>query len=234
MEMVLSLFPGADLLGKSFEREGRCIVRGPDMLTGGDVRDFHVPNDVFRGLIGGPPCLAYSRASYMQPAAIRAEHIDFIPDFVRLWEEAGRPWVVMENVPEAAAKCKTIPEEWNCVVFRDWDCGGETKRTRAFWTWPFSVPLPEMREGVPSPPVVASGYRADRFGFMGFATAEFLPGNTPMEELGRLQGFPELAAYYKRVAIPNRFVWRLLGNGVPRAMGSYVAQCLNEWQQCPV
>lgn len=39
--LVLSLFPGADLLGRAFEEVGFCVVRGPDKLWGGDVRAFH-------------------------------------------------------------------------------------------------------------------------------------------------------------------------------------------------
>ena len=34
-ELVLSLFPGIDLLGRGFEAEGFCVVRGPDLLHAG-------------------------------------------------------------------------------------------------------------------------------------------------------------------------------------------------------
>lgn len=40
-ELVLSVFPGIDGLGCGFEGEGYCVVRGPDVLWGGDVRGFH-------------------------------------------------------------------------------------------------------------------------------------------------------------------------------------------------
>lgn len=33
--LVLSLFPGFDLLGRAFEEEGFTIVRGPDKIWGG-------------------------------------------------------------------------------------------------------------------------------------------------------------------------------------------------------
>jgi hypothetical protein len=42
-DLVLSLFPGIDLLGRGFEAENFCVVRGPDILWGGDIRSFHVP-----------------------------------------------------------------------------------------------------------------------------------------------------------------------------------------------
>ena len=37
MSLVLSIFPGLDLLGMAFEREGFCVVAGPDVCWGRDV-----------------------------------------------------------------------------------------------------------------------------------------------------------------------------------------------------
>ncbi len=54
--LILSLFPGIDLLGRAFEETGFCVVRGPDLITGGDIRSFHPPAKQFAGVIGGPPC----------------------------------------------------------------------------------------------------------------------------------------------------------------------------------
>ena len=34
--LVLSLFPGADLFGEAFEKEGFCVVRGPELILGPD------------------------------------------------------------------------------------------------------------------------------------------------------------------------------------------------------
>ena len=34
---MLSLFPGIGLLDMAFEEEGFCVVRGPDLLWGGDI-----------------------------------------------------------------------------------------------------------------------------------------------------------------------------------------------------
>lgn len=61
-QLVLSLFPGIDLLGKGFEAEGFCVIRGPDLLFGGDVREFHVPANRFDAIIGCPPCPDFSKA----------------------------------------------------------------------------------------------------------------------------------------------------------------------------
>lgn len=64
MQLVLSIFPGIDLLGRAFELEGGfCLVRGPDPLWGGDIRSFHPPAGKFDGVIGGPPCQEFSPLS---------------------------------------------------------------------------------------------------------------------------------------------------------------------------
>ncbi len=54
-DLVLSLFPGLGLLDMAFEQAGFCVVRGPDVLWGGDVRRFHPPAGRFEGVIGGRP-----------------------------------------------------------------------------------------------------------------------------------------------------------------------------------
>lgn len=55
MTLVLSLFPGGGLLDRAFEETGYCVVRGPDVIWGGDVRTFHPPAGCFDGVIGGDP-----------------------------------------------------------------------------------------------------------------------------------------------------------------------------------
>lgn len=94
--MVLSIFPGIDLLGRGFERAGYCVVRGPDLLWGGDVRDFHPPAGVFTGVVGGPPCQDFSRARRDKPTGYGLEMID---EYKRIVEQAKPEWWLMENVP---------------------------------------------------------------------------------------------------------------------------------------
>ncbi len=69
-QLVLSLFPGIGLLDMAFEEEGFCIVRGPDVLWGGDIRRFHPPAGQVDGVIGGPPCQRWSRLANI----VRAVH----------------------------------------------------------------------------------------------------------------------------------------------------------------
>ncbi|MDE4913992.1 hypothetical protein PQI07_25310 [Methylobacterium sp. 092160098-2] len=67
-DLVLSLFPGIGLLDLAFEEAGFCMVRGPDQLWGGDVRRFHPPRGRFDGIVGGPPCQAFSRMRHIVEA----------------------------------------------------------------------------------------------------------------------------------------------------------------------
>lgn len=102
MKLVLSLFPGIGLLDKAFELEGFCIVRGPDLLWGGDVRRFHPPAGRFDGVIGGPPCQAFSRLAHMvRHNGHEPKFGNLIPEFERVVREAAPRWFVMENVPDA-------------------------------------------------------------------------------------------------------------------------------------
>lgn len=98
--LVLSLFPGIGLLDMAFEAEGFCVVRGPDVLWGGDIRRFHPPAGVFDGVIGGPPCQMFSQFRFLNPKAGQ-KHGNLIPEFERCAVEAQPAWFVMENVPGA-------------------------------------------------------------------------------------------------------------------------------------
>ena len=100
--LVLSLFPGIGMLDRAFEEEGFTVVRGPDVLWGGNIRSFHPPVGVFDGVIGGPPCQMFSALAHL----VRAQGYEprfgnLIPEFERCVEEASPRWFVMENVPGA-------------------------------------------------------------------------------------------------------------------------------------
>lgn len=97
---MLSLFPGIGLLDMAFEEEGFCVVRGPDVLWGGDIRKFHPLAGVFEGVIGGPPCQMFSQFRHINPL-VGQKHGNLIPEFERCVAEAQPTWFVMENVPDA-------------------------------------------------------------------------------------------------------------------------------------
>src|SRR6266850_1398172 len=128
-QLVLSLFPGIGLLDMAFEEEGFCVVRGPDLLWGGDVKRFHPPRMKFEGIIGGPPCQAFSILSRLYRG--KARHENLIPEFERCVREARPAWFLMENVEEAP-----VPHIEGYIIgsqlVSDDEVGGNTVRRRRF------------------------------------------------------------------------------------------------------
>ena len=224
---MLSLFPGADLLGRAFEEVGFCVVRGPELLLGQDSTGWHVPAGTFEGVIGGPPCQRWSQAANVRGGS---KAPDLIPDFVRLAGEAAPDWLVMENLLSAEAS-PDIPSEWAPLRLCDWDCGGATSRRRTFWLWPgtllFECQPPERRKGCGAHSLMASDGRRGRKG--GLTSAGHSGISTA--DAAALQGFPELAALWpQRGWVPRRLAVHYLGNGVPRSMGLWVARAVARWR----
>lgn len=131
--LVLSIFPGIDLLGRAFEEVGFTVVRGPDVLWGGDIHTFHPPPGRFDGIIGGPPCQRFSSLANLVRHVYGEDKLapDLIPEFERCIAEAQPAWFLMENVPKAPA-----PKVAGYVVRErmvlDVSVGGETTRLRRF------------------------------------------------------------------------------------------------------
>ena len=95
--LLLSLFPGIDLLGMGFEQAGFCVVRGPDLITGGDIREFHATKKAFSGVIGGPPCQDFSLLN-RNPGDYSQKMLD---EYCRVVLEAEPDWFLFENVAQA-------------------------------------------------------------------------------------------------------------------------------------
>lgn len=129
--LVLSLFPGIGLLDRAFEEEGFCVVRGPDLLWGGDVKAFHPPRGRFDGIIGGPPCQSHSSFTRIILASGKDLAEDLVPEFARCIVEAQPAWWIMEN----ATAVPDLAVEGYQTTRRTWDnrwSGGEQARRRAF------------------------------------------------------------------------------------------------------
>jgi DNA (cytosine-5)-methyltransferase 1 len=126
--LVLSLFPGIGLLDMAFELEGFCVVRGPDLLWGGDVRRFHPPAGRFDGVIGGPPCQAFSVFRHINPLAGQ-KHGNLIPEHERVVAESAPMWFVMENVRDAPLPV-VDGYSVHAQLVKDVWVGGETMRVR--------------------------------------------------------------------------------------------------------
>lgn len=97
-KLILSLFPGIDLLGRPFEDAGFCVVRGPDLIYGGDIRSFNVPSGCFAGVIGGSPCQEFSALNRQESTGYGHAMIE---EYRRVVAQAAPLWWLFENVPRA-------------------------------------------------------------------------------------------------------------------------------------
>ncbi|MFM9964421.1 MAG: DNA cytosine methyltransferase [Planctomycetaceae bacterium] len=146
MELVLSLFPGIDLLGRGFERLGFCVVRGPDLLWDASIEESHFPAGKFDGVIGGPPCQNYSDANRRRNTA---EGDRLVGHFLRAIAESQPQWFLMENVrnvPDVRVEGYSVQR----LHITDAECGGKQSRLRAiqFGSRDGSVIRPLRTEGL--------------------------------------------------------------------------------------
>lgn len=238
--LVLSLFPGVGLLDMAFEEAGFCVVRGPDLLWGGDVHAFHPPAGRFDGIIAGPPCQAFSRLRHIVEANGLQLAPNLIPQFERCVREARPTWFLMENVP--AAPEPDVFGEWRqtAQVLRDVWVGGETSRERRFTfgtraeSARFWIETQALHRPDPEPAALASGGGRPvpvRIGGSGKPkrSAKAALCNTGYRSVAafashkRLQGLPpdfDLPGFTVEAKI------KALGNGVPLAMGRAVARAV--------
>lgn len=106
-----------------------------------------------------------------------------------------------------------------------------TNRTRVFYVWPRElaelIPVPQRRPGRPAWTVLASSYKTG-----GARAGRSMHAALSAEEAARLQGWPEIAATIQAEAgagrkgnrlVPRSLIVHYLGNGVPRAMGKFIA-----------
>ncbi|WP_395378130.1 DNA cytosine methyltransferase [Marinicella sp. W31] len=97
-QLVLSLFPGVDLLSKPFTESGFTIVKGPELAFGEDIRDFKLVTDKFNGIIAGTPCQDFSQLRRINPTGYG---IKMIKEFQRCVIESNVDWFLLENVSRA-------------------------------------------------------------------------------------------------------------------------------------
>ncbi len=127
-ELVLSLFPGIGLLDRGFEQADFSVVRGPDPLWGGDIKNFHSARGHFTGVIGGPPCQKFSMANRNRDIA---GGMILVNEFLRVIEESQPDWALMENV--AGSPTVTAPGFRAQVFHLDAShVGSEQHRLRKF------------------------------------------------------------------------------------------------------
>jgi DNA (cytosine-5)-methyltransferase 1 len=237
--LVLSLFPGIGLLDRAFDEAGFCVVRGPDLLWGGDIRTFHPPWGKFDGVIGGPPCQLFSVMRHIQPLAGQ-KHGNMIPEFERCVLAAQPDWFVMENVRDAPLP-GVLGYNVHAQLIKDVWVGGETMRLRriSFGTVDgrklgieqvaLHTQEPEVSAlaggGDRTVPVrqLAGGKEKKRYGTSGKRTA-LGRGGSVIEGFKlklRQQGLPE--NFLSEAPFTAQGKSKAVGNGVPLPMGRAVA-----------
>lgn len=234
-DLVLSLFPGIGLLDRAFEAEGFCVVRGPDLLWGGDIRLFHPPRERFEGVIGGPPCQRFSRLAALIEHNGYELAEDLIPEFVRVVSEAAPQWFLMENVPAAPIPVVAGYQTVSHLLNNRTHAGGTQHRERRFtfgtrdgralaldW-WCPPVPLDY------SPAVLASATKWVPVAIGGSGKPKRRgkiaqkPCKEHLADAIRAQGLPddfELPGFTLREAV------RAVGNGVPLPLGRTIARAV--------
>lgn len=223
VSLVLSLFPGIDLLGRGFELEGFCVVRGPDLVWGGDIKQFSPPGGKFSGVIGGPPCQNFSTANASRdPAA----GMVLVREFIRCVAAAAPDWFVMENTP-GVPRIEVAGFKMQRFTLNAGECGGRQRRNRVFQfgsrdgtclicdrgDTPENLE-PTCLAGEGSHPVRKSWGRVQaRRSWNEFCELQGLPGNF------ELPGMSVSARY------------RAVGNGVPVYMARVIARAVRNRQQ---
>lgn len=201
--VVLSLFPGIDLLGRAFESQGFCVVRGPDLLWGGDIRRFHPPANVFWGIIGGSPCQDFS-ALNRNPGNYSYE---MLREFSRCVTEANPEWWLLENVarvpdcdcPGWSHQRLDINQAWYCDVARLRHIQFGSKSGRVL-----NIPRGRIVTNESQPAALAND-------------------NRDFRTLCRLQGLPDDFDLPGFLAVEKK---RAVGNGVPLQLGSVLARAV--------
>lgn len=219
--LVLSLFPGIGLLDMTFEEEGFCVVRGPDLLWGGDIRRFHPLAGKFDGVIGGPPCQCFSRLRVLlQATGNDVRHGNLIPEFERVVFEAQPAWFVMENVPDAPVASVPGYIVRDMLLDNRW-VGGEQRRRRRFSFGTrdgrrLAVDVVALEQAECAPTVLAGHGPVGR--------GKGYDVNPTLDEMCRLQGLP--SGFLDDAPFTTHGKRRVIGNGVPLPMGRAIARAV--------
>jgi len=235
-ELVLSLFPGIGLLDRAFEEHGFCVVRGPDLLWGGNIKRFHPPLCRFDGIVGGPPCQCFSRLVHIVRHNGYQVGENLIPEFERVIAEAGPRWWVMENVVEAPLPVvpgyvvdpSVLDNRWLGEVQsrKHRFCFGTREDDQAIGrrlhyetaallnpAWQHRVCASDWRSPNPKLPKDKQGRRSNQLCNTG-------RGRTLQQNL-ILQGLP--VDFFDNSPLTARGKQEMLGNGVPLFMGRALA-----------
>lgn len=234
--LLLSCFPGIDLLGLAFQEvwPEACIVRGPDPIFGSlhDIRSFHPPQSVFHGAFAGPPCQCFSRLRHLVEHNGYTVAENLIPEFERVVGEAQPVWFLMENVP-AAPEPVVSGYIVHSLLFNNRWTGAEQNRVRrfSFGTRDGRRLLPDVVafEAQRFEPAVLAGAGSAicvKIGGSGKIKSTWHVGRMSrvFTESLRLQGLPEDFLSDSPFTVRGKVA--AVGNGVPLPMGCAIAKAV--------
>lgn len=238
--LVLSLFPGIGLLDMVFEEEGFAVVRGPDVLWGGDIRRFHPPAGRFDGVIGGPPCQEFSTlAAMVRHNGHKPKFGNLIPEFERCVREAEPDWFIMENVRGAP-----IPEVdgygvHSFLLNNRWckEEDGQAAKQNRLRRWSFGSRGQRRVLGVET--VVFENHEkeyaacggAHGIGGIGREQIKKHRPNAAATDFKHLCGIQGLPAGFDLPPFTVAAKCKAVGNGVPLPMGRAIAKAVKEATQ---
>lgn len=248
-DLVLTLFPGIGMLDSAFESEGFCVVRGPDVLWGGDIRKFHPPAGRFDGVLGGPPCQSHSPlANLLRARGYEPRFGNLIPEFERCVAESECQWFLMENVPQAPTPVVAGYSVHSFILNNAWlagpdGLGQEQERKRRFsfgvrgdgpspnlmrWIEVAALLLPESKCCVTTmhdhPGNVTAWSKARRKGVCGGNAGRVKRARYTLAEACRLQGLPE--TFLDDAPFTAAGKMKAVANGVPIPMGRAIARAV--------
>jgi DNA (cytosine-5)-methyltransferase 1 len=197
----------------AFEEAGFCVVRGPDLLWGGDVRRFHPPIGKFDGVIGGPPCKGESTLAHLngKPGQSMAE------EFFRCVEEARPKWWLMEAVVRHGTPI-TPPGSHVVALSPRW-LGEKQSRKRYFHS---NLNLePHLEVALFEHPEFKHAVLAGHGGAYGSVVRGM--AKYPWAEHCELQGLPP---DFNLPGFTVTAKYEAVGNGVPLSMGRAIANAV--------
>lgn len=216
MQLVLSLFPGIDLLGRAFEESGFCVVRGPDLIFGSKIETFNSVPGRFDGIIAGSPCPDFSQARRSAPTG---DGLAMLSHFVRIVDQSRPSWFLLENVPNVP-DLRISGYSVQRFNLRASECGARQSRLRCFQFGSLDGNVLD----VPRSPRIRSVERC------ALAWEAKDPNRRSFADFCELQGLP------RDFEIPGFSIvakYRAVGNGVPLQMGRVLAVAIRDIAAAP-
>ena len=237
MPLVLSLFPGIGMLDMAFEEAGFCIVRGPDIIWGGDIRRFNPPARTFDGVIGGPPCQSFVPMANVNRKRWGEESVgeNLIPEFERCVGEARPEWFLMENSTYAPVPAVASYVVESICLNNRW-LGEKQNRLRRFSLGTHDGRKLLVEEALFEHPEfeyavtrhgAAHWFAKDRHYDRPLATIERRRKaalSRTLADMAELQGLP--SDFLASAPFTEMGKRRAIGNGVPLPMGRAIARAI--------